>query len=132
MTMLTRADLAAMGRVVVDGVAVKMADTAIPKKPASAFKSKWEAERADMLEVRRRAGSLKWWRYEPMRLRLADGAWYKPDFLVQHNDGSLELEEIKGHWREAALVRFKVARELYPMFHFNALTKREGEWRHAL
>lgn len=114
---------------------VDAATESSPRKaaaPASPYRSKWEAERADWWEQHKRGGIIRDWRYEPLRLRLADGAYYKPDFLVVHEDGSMSLEEVKGFWREAALVRFKVARELYPMFTFNAVTKRDHRWVDAL
>jgi hypothetical protein len=68
------------------------------------------------------------YKYEGVKLKLADGAWYKPDFVVWHNDGLIELEEVKGHWREAARVRWKVAIQQYPMFGFSLWTKSKGQW----
>lgn len=68
-----------------------------------------------------------WW-YESVRLRLANGAWYTPDFVVMMHDGTLEMHEVKGFWREAARVRIKVAADNYP-FKFIAvqkLKKRDG------
>lgn len=136
MTTLTRQDLAAMGMEVQNGKAVRRitpAATALAElRAADRFRSKWDRERNDYLETMMFARRLRRFRYEPMRLRLADGSWYKPDFLVEHNDGRLELEEVKGYRREAAIVRFKVARELYPMFTFTMITKRNGQWVSAL
>lgn len=74
------------------------------------------------------AGRVLWWRFEPMRLRLANGAYYKPDFGVKLLDGSFELHETKGFWREAARVRIKVAAELFPMFRFVAVRKTKTGW----
>ena len=92
-----------------------------------------EAEHAQELELRLRAGDILAWWFQPFRLRLAeDNAWYTPDFAVMHRDGLLEVQEIKGYWEEAALVRIKVAAALYP-FVFAALTKlpkkEGGGWR---
>lgn len=82
-----------------------------------------------MLAAYKRMGTIRDWRYEGIRLRLADGAWYKPDFVIVHNDGLIELEEVKGHWREAARVRWKVAVEQFrPMFTLSLTTKRAGAW----
>jgi hypothetical protein len=69
-------------------------------------------------------GEVLWHRYEPMRLRLADGAWYTPDFGVLTRECLFELHETKGFWREAARVRIKVAAAEFP-FRFIAI-KRDG------
>lgn len=84
--------------------------------------NKTEAEYASLLELRRRAGEVVWYAYEAITLRLADGARYTPDFAVMLADGQMELHEVKGHWAEAALVRIKVAAELFP-FRFLAVEK---------
>lgn len=73
------------------------------------------------------AGEVLWYRFEPMRLRLANGAYFKPDFAVKFRDGSLEFHETKGFWREAARVRIKVAAELFP-FKFVAVRKTKAGW----
>ncbi len=88
-----------------------------------------EAAYAQRLELERLAGMWQWWAYEPIKLRLAGGAWYTPDFALLDPGGHLIIHETKGHWREAARVRIKVAAELYPFFRFVAVTrqrKREG------
>src|SRR5687768_5117791 len=74
-------------------------DSSALRPTASPYRSKWEAERAEYHEMRKRAGLIRDWRYEAVRLKLADGAWYKSDFLISDNDGFLELEEVKGFWR---------------------------------
>ena len=68
-------------------------------------------------------GTITWWDFEPMKLRLGEGAWYTPDFGVMLSDQSFEFYEVKGFWREAARVRIKVAAERYPMFQFTAVKK---------
>ncbi len=83
-----------------------------------------EQERADQLEAARRAGEVLAWWFSPLRMRLAgDNAFYTPDFMVLYPDGAIVIEEVKGFWEEAALVRIKVAADRYP-FAFRALTKR--------
>lgn len=96
------------------------------RKPARGM-NKTEAAYAQHLEARRLAGEVLWWRFEPMRLRLANGAWFKPDFGVKLIDRSLEFHETKGFWREAARVRIKVAAELFP-FRFIAVKRKGGGW----
>lgn len=78
---------------------------------------------AEDLEARRRAGEIQHWAFEPVRFKLGEGAWYKPDFMVMLADGEIQFIETKGHWEEAARVRIKVAAELHP-FKFIALTCR--------
>jgi hypothetical protein len=85
-----------------------------------------EAAYAAHLGMRQLAGEIVGWKYEAVKLRLADGAFYKPDFLVILPGGAIELHETKGHWREAARVRFKVARELFAPIVFRAIRKGEG------
>jgi hypothetical protein len=102
-----------------------------PAAPAPAAVSKtrkmnsWEQAFSYELKARQEAGELVWWAFEPLRFRLADGAWYKPDFGAVSVDGVLTLYEIKGHWRESARVRIKVAADRHP-FRFIALRKRKA------
>ncbi len=68
-----------------------------------------------------------WWKWEALKLRLADKTFYEPDFLVQLVTGELEVHEVKGHWEDDARVKIKVAAETFP-FAFVAITKKGGEW----
>lgn len=88
----------------------------------------WYAEQlqADLL-----TGKILYWAYEPLKFKLADGAWYTPDFLVMHPMGEIQLVETKGHWEEAARVRIKVAAQIYP-FEFVALTCRCSKRRWSI
>ena len=91
--------------------------------------NKLEAAYAQRLDLERLAGMWQWWGYEPIKLRLAGGAWYTPDFGLIDTGGHFVIHETKGFWREAARVRIKVAAELYPFFRFVAVTrqrKRQG------
>ena len=80
------------------------------------------------LEKLRLAGQLLWWRFEPFKLQLGPGAFFTPDFALLWADGELAFDEVKGHWREAARVRIKVAAGLYPFFRFRVVVRgRKGE-----
>lgn len=70
---------------------------------------------------------VSWWKWEALKLRLADKTFYEPDFLVQLITGELEVHEVKGHWEDDARVKIKVAAETFP-FAFVAITKKDGEW----
>lgn len=87
-----------------------------------------ESEFAAKLEVDRRAGAILYWAFEPVHFRLAQGASFKPDFMVVDRIGSgflIEFLEVKGFWRESARVRIKVAAEVHP-FRFYAVRKKKG------
>lgn len=99
-------------------------------KPAK-YASKLESEYATLLELLKKAGEILWYEYEAVKLRLGDGAYYTPDFLVMLPDKTLECHEVKGHWREAARVRIKVAAGSKP-FRFKAITKVKGQWQEEL
>lgn len=97
--------------------------------------NKWESLFAEELERRRVVGLITWYQFEAVRFRLADRAYYKPDFAALAHNGELILFEVKGMWREAARVRIKVASDRHP-FRFVAVTKRRvrdgGGWDEEL
>jgi len=77
--------------------------------------NKTEAAYARHLETRKRVGEVLWYRFEGLKLRLADNTFYSPDFAVMLADGSLECHEVKGFWVDDARVKIKVAADQYPM-----------------
>lgn len=89
------------------------------------YSSKWEAAYANKLELEKRAGLIKWWRYEPFSLWLPGKVRYKPDFLVHYHPTTLvetspmlEVIEVKG-WsknRRDGVTRLKIAAALFPCF----------------
>lgn len=90
--------------------------------------NKLEESYAVHLTLLANAGEIKGYLYESIKFRLADGAWYMPDFTVWMPDGSLEVHEVKGHWREAAKVRIKVAAERFPMYRFISVQRKGVAW----
>lgn len=86
------------------------------------FKNALEYEYGLYLDALKSRGEVSWWAYEVITLKLADGATYTPDFAVVMADGELQFHETKGHWREAAKVRIKVAAGQTP-FRFIAIKK---------
>jgi hypothetical protein len=121
MATITSAELRAMG------VVPRGEKSATKTKPAKRGMNGWETKYAKILEQQRRAGVIAWWRFESMRFKLANGAWFKPDFAVVQNDGKLELYEVKGYWREAAKLRIKVAADQFP-FTFVVVKKAGSGW----
>lgn len=99
-----------------------------PKVDARRGMNKTEAEFAQHLEYKRVAGELAWWAFEPFRIRLADGTFYRPDFATVDTYGRTEIFEVKGHMREAARVRLKVAVEKLP-YTFYLVRKVKGKMR---
>ena len=81
-----------------------------------------EKRYSEELDLRLLAGEVLWWRFEPLKLRLANGTFYTADFLVMLADRTLEVVEVKGgHWEDDARVKFKVAAEQFPIFRFRAV-----------
>jgi hypothetical protein len=78
-----------------------------------------------LLRLRMQAGEVAWYRFEGIKLRLADATFYTPDFAVMLTDGSMELHEVKGFWQDDARVKIKVAAEMYP-FRFVAVRSAKG------
>lgn len=85
--------------------------------------NKTEQEYAQELDQLRVAGDVAWYRFEGVKLRLADSTFYTPDFAVMLANGELQMHEVKGHWQDDARVKIKVAADQYP-FRFYALRKR--------
>lgn len=90
--------------------------------------NKTEARYAAHLQVMQAAGLVKSFKYESIKLRLADKTWYTSDFLVisQQTLSGIkvcfaELHEVKGFWEDDARVKIKVAAEMYPFFKFVAV-----------
>ena len=97
-----------------------------PQCKSAVFRSKLEERYAQHLEGLLARGEILGFRYEAVQLRLGDGATYKPDFFVTYPD-RMEFHEVKGFRREASIVRFKVAKELYWQFGFVMVTWRKDE-----
>ena len=103
-----------------------------PRVPVSPM-NEWEQKYAQHLRMRQVAGEVRTFEFEAMRLRMgiaanepgSRGSWFTPDFSVWLTDGSFELHEVKGFWREAARVRIKTAASLYP-FRFVVVRKVRG------
>lgn len=73
-------------------------------------------------------GDVLWYRFEGLKLRLADNTFYTPDFAVMLSNGQIECHEVKGFWQDDARVKIKVAASQYP-FRFIAVTRKKGEWK---
>ena len=94
--------------------------------------NKTERARAVELEGMRRAGVIRSWQFESIALKLGNKTAYHPDFLIVSSAGAIEIEEVKGFWRDDARVKVKVAARLFPFFYFRAIRRRKkkdgGGW----
>lgn len=98
---------------------------------AAGSMNKTEAAYDITLREKALAGEVLWWRFEGLKLRLADNTFYTPDFAVMAGDGVMECHEVKGFWTDDARVKIKVAASQYP-FRFRAVKalpkKAGGGW----
>lgn len=94
--------------------------------------NKTEAAYAQHLELLKHAGEVAWYRFEGIKLRLADNTFLTPDFAVMLADGHLQAHEVKGFWRDDAKAKTKIAAEMYPI-EFLIVTARPkkdgGGWK---
>lgn len=87
-----------------------------------------EAKYAATLAIDLATGNIAAYWFEAVTLKLAPDTRYTPDFLVMHNDGTLEFREVKGFMEDDAWVKLKVAADKFP-FRFTLIRqklKREG------
>lgn len=85
--------------------------------------NKSEGAYALQLKAQLNAGEILWYKFEGIKLRLADNTFLTVDFAVLAKDYVLEMREVKGHWMEDARAKMKIAADLYP-FRFKAFKAR--------
>lgn len=83
-------------------------------------RNRTEAAYENLLESRLRAGEVAWFKFEGVKLRLADNTFYTPDYAVMLSSGLMEMHEVKGFWQDDARAKIKIAADLYP-FRFLAV-----------
>jgi len=92
-----------------------------------------EAAYAEHLKNLLHSGKILWFKFEGVKLRLADNTFYTPDFAVINADNQFEMHEVKGFWQDDAKVKIKVAADMYPM-KFIAIKKQAkkngGGWEY--
>lgn len=94
-------------------------------------RNKTEAAYERFLQEQLAAGLIIWFRFEGIKLRLADNTFVTIDFAVQQLSGVIELHDSKGAAHlvtDTARLRYKVAREMYPFDIFLAYprAKKDG------
>jgi hypothetical protein len=87
-----------------------------------------------LLKSWQHAGLVVWFKFEGVKLRLADNTFYTPDFAVMLSNGQMEMHEVKGAraiFADDAKVKVKIAAELYPfpfVVAFPVPKNRGGGW----
>jgi hypothetical protein len=90
--------------------------------------NKLESSYAAHLEGLKQVGEVLWWKFEGIKLRLADNTFYTADFAVMASDGVMQLHEVKGgFWQDDSRVKIKVAASLYPFEFVGAMPIRKGQ-----
>lgn len=83
------------------------------------------------LDAQVAAGIVAWYKFEGVKLRLADNTFYTPDFAVMLTSRQMEMHEVKGFWKDDARAKIKIAADMYP-FRFIGVTVRRkkdgGGW----
>lgn len=91
---------------------------ALGRLPAGTM-NRTEESYSAFLELRKRAGEVSWYRFEGVKLRLADKTFLTMDFAVMLATGELEMHDVKGGpIQDDAMVKLKVAAEAYPFPFF--------------
>lgn len=90
--------------------------------------NKLETKFSEHLKALEHSGEILWWKFEGVKLRLADKTFLTVDFAAMGSDGLLTMYECKGFMEEDANVKLKCAAAGYP-FRFVLVTKgKAGLW----
>lgn len=116
------------------------------KRRAPGERNKIESEYEQHLELLKRGGLIEGYKFEAIKLKLADNTFYTPDFLVFAGDGVVELHDTKGTSRrkkadgskvavpwieEDAKLKLKLVAELFP-FRVMAVFKTSEGWQRMI
>lgn len=110
-----------------------------PKSPIDRLKAlgrkktgsmnKTERAYSQYLQQLQHIGQIDWFKYESVKLRLADNTFYTVDFMVMKSNGELEAHEVKGGYIfDDAMVKVKVAADLFPWPFFIVKKANGGRW----
>lgn len=98
-------------------------------KPNPGTMNRWESEHARHLFNLVMAEEISGYCFEKFRLDLGGKVKLIPDFFRLNNDGSFDVDDVKGFIREDSLIKFKIAAHQYPQFTFRFWTKKCGVWQ---
>lgn len=91
-------------------------------------KSSWEYNYAAYLDWLVSLGEIQDWEYEPDEFQYPNvrgTRFYKPDFKIYNNDGTIEYHEVKGHWTQKAKTQVRRFGKYYPEFKLIVIEKDE-------
>lgn len=90
--------------------------------------NKTERRYADNLEMKRLAGAILRWEFEPECFELAYRCTYTSDFRIVYPDGRpIEFHEVKGGFtREDSWIKLKITARMFPQYRF-ILVKWDGK-----
>lgn len=112
------------------------------QRRAKGERNKTEAAYEDHLRLLNRAGEIDDFKFEGIKLKLADNTHFTPDFIVFAADGVVELHDTKGTTKktrasgvkesvpwieEDAKLKLKIVAELFP-FRVFAVFKTADGW----
>jgi hypothetical protein len=90
--------------------------------------NKTEQAYAQRLDIMFKAGEIQWYKFEGVKLKLADNTFLTVDFFVLNKDNELEAHEVKGGFiTEDGKVKLKVAAAMYP-FKFFQWQYKDKQW----
>ena len=92
--------------------------------------NKTEERFAQMLELERYAGRVKWWKFEGIKLMLAKNTSITVDFAVLPDTGILTMIDVKGAkalFTDDARAKMKIAAEMYPFVFRVAYPQSKGD-----
>lgn len=104
----------------------------LPKGAMNKAEARYEAE---VLKPGLMSGDVLWFKFEGIKLRLADNTFLTVDFAVLRADSVLEMVDVKGGaaiFMDDARAKMKIAADIYP-FPFSVVypvaKKDGGGWR---
>ena len=78
--------------------------------------NKTEEKYSELLEIRKKQGEIIRYEFEKVKFKLAKKTFYTPDFFVVFED-RIEIHEVKGGYiTDDAIVKYKIAVEMFPEF----------------
>ncbi|WP_255631108.1 hypothetical protein [Caballeronia sp. dw_19] len=83
----------------------------------------------EQLDPQLHAGEILFYRFEAIKLRLADNTFLTVDFPVITAAGELEFREVKGRWTDDARAKIKVAAAQFPWRFFAIHRDGRHGWR---
>jgi len=98
----------------------------LPKGTMNKTEAMWAAK----LESAKQSGEILWFKFHPMRIRLADNTFYEVDFLVMTSTGQLEIHEVKGGYTsDKGQLKIKLCAETMPIFRMLKVSKVKSDWK---